>query len=166
MIPGTENIKGYFAFWPLKLNARNITSEQRVALRFMEPTYTKNATIGTIGHSFWWWRFRVQTAITRSTFVVVYCKLCINIIFIEINWKLESAARLNVLSEVAYFALTWPSKRKALPDTNGLPARIQASFNRYLVATLSVASSIISYLRIKCKDDFVFHEIHEWWITV
>lgn len=41
---------------------------------------------------------------------------------------------------------TCPSKRRALPDTRGFPARTQASFNRYLVATLSVASKMISYL--------------------
>ena len=45
-------------------------------------------------------------------------------------------------------APTCPSNLSALPDTSGFLDITQASFNRYLVATLSVASNTMSYVSV------------------
>lgn len=42
---------------------------------------------------------------------------------------------------------TWPSIRKALADTKGLPLRTQASLTRYRVGTLSEQSATMSYIK-------------------
>lgn len=48
---------------------------------------------------------------------------------------------------------TCPSQPRALPETRGFFSIKQASFNRYLVATLSEASQMTSYLLVKMKQE-------------
>ena len=65
--------------------------------------------------------------------------------------------------------LTCPSNLSALPETSGLPSNTQASFRRYLVATLSVQSAIISYLTMSEDIDTtlnVYNETHCFMMSI